>query len=197
MSSLLAVAGEASGELEEEAREARLFLFRELRAGMPKILVNTGMIALVWLFTRYVFIPLSMEYAALGIPLPQIISLAMMAAIALLALEIFREVLRLIDAAVTCLAYRLALRHACSTLMEAEDYRVGVRGVVRVGLAAGLLALFKDLLNVLHPAVAAAAILATAVWAAITLLRSAKPLLRVAERCVSDVLGRGREERQS
>lgn len=191
---MLAVAGEASGELEEEAREARVFLLKELRAGMPKILVNAGVMALVWLLTMYVFIPLSREYAALGIPLPQVISLAMIAALAILALEVFREVLRLIDAAVTCLAYRLALRHACSTLMEAEDYRVGVRGVVRVALAVALLAVFKDLLNVLHPAVAAAAILITAVWAAITLMRSAKPLLKVTERCVSSALGRKRGE---
>lgn len=183
-------------ELEEEAREARLLLLRELRAGAPKILVNAGIMALVWLLTKYVFIPLSSEYASLGIPLPQAISLVMMAAITLLALEIFREVLRLVDAAVSYAAYALAVRHSCSTLMEAEEYRVGVRGVARVALAAALLAVFKDFLDVVHPVAAAAAILATAAWAAATLLRSARPLLRVVERCISGVAGGGRERRR-
>ncbi|RLF05055.1 MAG: hypothetical protein DRK00_05375 [Thermoprotei archaeon] len=166
--------------VEERAREVYASTVRELRESAPKILVNLGIVILLWAFTKYVFIPLSAEYALLGIPLPQLISAIMLVAVALLIMGIARECLDLVDAAATYAAYEFGARRRANE-EEVENYRVGLRSVLYVAMAALLFTLFKEFLDMLHPALSAVMLLAIAVWAIFTLVRAGRAFSRLAE----------------
>ncbi|RLE95851.1 MAG: hypothetical protein DRJ57_06190 [Thermoprotei archaeon] len=167
-------------DVEERAKEAYVSTIRELKESAPKVLVNIGIVVLLWAFAKYVFIPLSAEYALFGIPLPQLISIIMLIAVALLIMGIARECLDLVDAAATYAAYEFGARRRASE-EEVENYRVGLRSILYVAIAALIFTLFKEFLNMLHPALSAITLLAISVWAIFTLVRAGRAFSRLAE----------------
>ncbi|MEM1523436.1 MAG: hypothetical protein QW407_07615 [Thermofilaceae archaeon] len=163
-----------------QGTDAYLRMVHELREGLPKIVIDVGVAVLVWLFSMYVFIPLSREYALIGIPLPQLISLIAVIAIAAIALSMIRTALGVIDAVAAYLAHEVGLRHRASE-EELRSYRAGLRGIFYVLVASLLFLLFKDFINVIHPALSAVILFFLAVWAVVTLVRSGRSFSRLAE----------------
>lgn len=166
--------------MSEAQVDAYLQMVRELREGLPKILIDVGVAVLVWIFSMYVFIPLSREYALIGIPLPQLISLVAMLAIAAIVLSMVRTALRVIDAVAAYLAYEVGARHKASE-EELHSYKAGLRGVFYVLVASLLFLLFKDFINVIHPALSAVILFLLAIWAVTTLVRSGRSFSKLAE----------------
>jgi len=168
-------------EISERAREAYIAAVREFRDSAPKIFINVGIIVLVWAFTKYIFAPLSAEYVLFNIPLPQLISIIMLAAVAILTIGIIRELLDLVDAAAAYAAYEMGARRREVTEEEIESYRVGFRGIAYVIIVAVLFLLFKEFLNILHPLLSAVLLLVISLWAILTLVRSGRAFSRLAE----------------
>ncbi|MCS7105283.1 MAG: hypothetical protein NZ954_06940 [Thermofilaceae archaeon] len=157
-----------------------LEMVKELREGLPKILTDVGVAVLVWVFSMYVFIPLSKEYALLGMPLPQLISLVALIAIAAVAVGLVRTALKLIDSVAAYMAYEVGSGHRARE-EEVNSYRSGLRGIFYVLVASLLFLFFKDFLSVFHPAISALALFILAVWAVITLVRAGRSFSRLAE----------------
>ncbi len=165
----------------EKAREVYLQAVRELRDSVPKIVINIGIAVLIWVFTKYIFIPVSREYLLFGIPLPQLISLIMLVAVTILVLGILREIFDIVDALAAYCAYELGSAQKEVTDEELENYKIGFRGIVYVIVVALIFLLFRDFLNVLHPVLSAVVLLIVAVWAVLTLMRSGKAFSRIVE----------------
>jgi len=160
-------------------------LVGELRESLPKLAADVAAAVLVWLFSMYVFIPLAREYAVLGIPLPQVISLVAIVALAAIVLEIARRVLRVIDAVADYVASELSSRGGAGE-EAARGCRLGLRRVFYVLAASLLFLLFKDFLSVLHPALSAAVLLALSIWAVATLVSAGRAFSRLLEAYASE-----------
>lgn len=160
--------------------EAYLQMVRELREGLPKIIVDVGVAALVWLFSMYVFIPLAREYALVGIPLPQLISLVAMIAIAAIIFSMVRAAVRVIDSVAAYMAHEVGHRHGASE-GEVRSYGAGLRKIFYVLVASLLFLFFKDFLNVIHPALSAATLFLLSVWAVMTLISAGRAFSKLAE----------------
>lgn len=173
------------GASENSSAEARLKLVKEMRESVPEIIINVAIIAMIWVFTKYVFIPLAQEYAVLGIPLPQLISLVSLVAVAALVLSIVVKGRKFIDAIAAYLALEVGARKQ-ATEEEVSNYRAGLRGIFYVLVVSLIFLIFKEFLNVFHPAISAAVLLLIAVWAVITLIRAGRAFSRLAEYYASE-----------
>ncbi|MEM1509796.1 MAG: hypothetical protein QW291_00060 [Thermofilaceae archaeon] len=165
--------------------EVHLKLVKEVRESVPKIIVNVAVIAMIWVFTKYVFIPLAEEYAVLGIPLPQLISLVSLVAVMALVLNIVMRGHELIDAIAAYLALEVGARKQ-ATEEEVNGYRAGLRSIFYVLVVSLLFLIFKEFLNVFHPAISATILLLIAIWAVITLIRAGRAFSKLAEYYASE-----------
>ncbi len=170
---------------ESSSAEVRLRLIKEMRESVPEMIINVAIIAMIWVFTKYVFIPLAQEYVVLGIPLPQLISLVSLVAVAALVLSIVMKGHKLIDAIATYLALEVGARKQ-ATEEEISDYRAGLRGIFYVLIVSLLFLIFKEFLNVFHPAISAAVLLLISIWSVITLIRAGRAFSRLAEHYASE-----------
>lgn len=158
----------------EKAREAYLKAVREIRDSVPKILINVGIAVLIWALTRYAFIPISRDYLLFNIPLPQLIGLVMLIAVAILVLGVIREILDITDAAAAYAAYTIGAVRGEVAEEELENYRTGFRGIVYVIIVVLVFILFRDFLNILHPLLSAVLLIVVVIWAVLTLMRSGR-----------------------
>ena len=165
----------------EKAREVYLEAVREIRDSVPKIIINIGIAVLIWVFTKYIFVPISLGYQFMGIPLPQLISLVMLVAVAVLVLGILREIFDIIDALAAYSAYELGARKGEVTDEELQNYKVGFRGIIYVIIIALLFLLFKDFLDVFHPVLSAIVLIVVVLWSVLMLLRSGRAFSRIVE----------------
>lgn len=165
----------------EKAREVYLEAVREIRDSVPKIIINIGIAVLIWAFTKYVFVPISIGYQFINIPLPQLISLVMLAAVAILVLGIIKEVFDIVDALAAYCAYELGARKGEVSEEEVSNYKVGFRGFIYVIIVALLFLLFKDFLDVFHPVLSALVLLVVVIWSVLVLLRSGKAFSKIVE----------------
>jgi len=161
--------------------KAYIDAIRKLRDSAPKILINSGIIVLIWAFTKYVFTPLSVEYVLLGIPLPQLIGIVMLTAVSLLIIGIAREVFNLIDATSTYLAYTISARNGEISEDEISNYKRGFRGIATVLIVVIFFLLFKEFLNMLHPLLSSVVLLGIAIWSIVQLVNSGKAFSTLAE----------------
>lgn len=167
------------------SEEVHLKLVKEVRESVPKIIVNVAVVTMIWVFTKYVFIPLAEEYAVLGIPLPQLISLVSLVAIMALVLNIVMRGHELIDAIAAYLALEVGARKQ-ATEEEVSSYRAGLRSIFYVLIVSLLFLVFKEFLNVFHPAISATMLLLIAIWAVITLIRAGRAFSKLAEYYASE-----------
>jgi len=161
-------------------QDAQLKAVEEIRSSGPKLLVDAVIAILVWVFGKYVFIPIASEFTLFGIPLPQLVSLVILVALAVLIISIVRELLRIIDAVSLVLAYTIGSRPG-ATEEEYASYRRGLRSIFYVLVAALAFLAFKDYLNMFHPLISAVILLGLAVWAVVTLMSAGRAFSRLAE----------------
>ena len=118
-----------------------------------------------------------------------LISLIVLIALALLVVGVFKEVRDISDAGAALVSYQ-AGRVGAVTPDELKNYRTAFRGLLYVLVVAAAFLLFAQQLNLLHPALAAIALLAIAVWAVLPLYRSGRALSRTVERYAKEWAGR-------
>lgn len=174
---------------EELGREAYIDATRELRDSAPKIGISIGIAVLIWVVGNYVFIPISQGLFIQTFAVTQLISLVVLIALAVLVVGVFKEVRDISDAGAALVAYQ-AGRVGSVTPKELGNYRIAFRGLLYVLVVAAAFLLFAQQLNLIHPALAAIALLAIAVWAVLTLYRSGRALSRTVERYAKEWAGR-------
>lgn len=174
---------------EEMGREAYINALRELRDSAPKVGINVGIAMLIWLVGNYVFIPISEGLFIQTFAVTQLISLVVLVTLAVLVVGVFKEVRDISDAGAALVAYQ-AGRVGSVTPEELKNYRIAFSGLLYVLVVAAAFLLFAQQLNLIHPALAAIALLAIVVWAVLTLYRSGRALSRTVERYAKEWAGR-------
>lgn len=169
-----------SSDARKLVQDAQLKAIKEIRDSGPKVVINAAIAILIWVFGRYVFIPIASEFALFGIPLPQMISMIVLIALAILVFSIIREVLGIIDSVSLILAYSIGARPG-ATEEEYASYRKGLRSIFYVLVAALIFLLFKDYLNMFHPLLSAVILLGLAIWAVFTLMSAGRAFSKLAE----------------
>ena len=172
--------GGRASETRKLVQDAQLKAISELRENGPKVVINALIAILIWVFGRYVFIPIASEFVLFGIPLPQLISLIVLVALAIIVFSTIRGVLSIIDSVSLILAYSIGARPG-ATEEEYASYRRGLRSIFYVLVAALVFLLFKDYLNMFHPLLSAVVLLGLAVWAVLTLMNAGRAFSRLAE----------------
>ncbi len=148
----------------------------ELRASVPKIIVNMGVAILIWLVGNFVFIPISQTYFIGTFAVTQLISLIILVALLLLVVGIAREIGRVAEAAAGFLAYSIGGKKGDVTPEELRNYNIAIKGILYVLIVAVAFLLFASQLTILHPALAAILLVAVVAWSIVSLYRSGRAL---------------------
>jgi len=160
----------------------------------PKVILNIGVAILIWLFGNLVFIPIS-EGLHLGqFAVTQVISLIILAAMAVLVLSAVVQIRALSNAAAGLIAYYVGGRRGEVTEEELSHYRTAVNGIVMVAVVALAFLLFSANLNIIHPALAGVSLIIVVLWMVVALWRSGRALAAEIARG-ADELAKRLEER--
>ena len=150
-------------EIRKESREA-------ITTTTPKIALDIAAAVLIWLFGKLVFIPVAEGIDFLGYPLPQIINLIILVALAVIVLKILVDVRRLIDGVAGYAAVGIGRPYDVST-EEVDHYRTALRGISNIIVVSLAYLLFVEYLSGIHPAISGVLLLFIVVWAIFTIWR--------------------------
>ena len=142
----------------------------------PSVMLNIGVAVLAWLFGNLVFIPISQGLLLGQYAVTQIISLIVLATIAIMIVSAIIHVRRLSNAAAGLAAYHLGARKGEVTKEELDHYKTAITGIVMVIIVALAFLLFSANLSVIHPALTGIALIIVALWSMLTLWRSGRAL---------------------
>ena len=142
----------------------------------PRVALNVGVAILVWLFGNLVFIPISNGLFLGQYAVTEIISLIVLATMAILILGVVVQVRRLSNATAGLVAYIVGARKGEVTQTELSNYRTAITGIVMVCVVALAFLLLSTNLSIIHPALAGIALIVVVLWAMLTLWRCGRAL---------------------
>ena len=142
----------------------------------PTVILNIGVAILAWLFGNLVFIPISQGLLLGQYAVTQIISLIVLATMAVLMISVAIHIRKLSNAAAGIVAYHAGARKGEVTKEELGHYKSAITGIVLVIIVALALLLFSANLSVIHPALAGIALIIVVLWSMLMLWRSGHAL---------------------
>ena len=142
----------------------------------PGVMLNIGVAILVWMFGNLVFIPISNGLFLGKYPVTEIISLIVLATMAILIVGVVVQVRRLSNAVAGLVAYTVGARKGEVTESELSHYRTAITGIVMVCVVGLAFLLFSTNLAIIHPALAGIALIVVVLWAMLTLWRSGRAM---------------------
>ena len=175
------MAAEEEPSPEEFGREVYAKAVKEIRDSAPKVGISAIVAVLIWLIANYIFIPISTGYFIREYAVTQLISLIILAALAVIFFGIVRELKDLADSAAGIVAYEVGSRRAEVSTEELSNYRTAFRGILFVFIAAVGFLLFAEQLRLLHPALSAIVLLAVVAWSVFSIYRSGRALSKTVE----------------
>ena len=164
---------------EEARREFYEKVMKESKAALiasiPSILLSILAAILIWLFGRLVFLPIASGIHWHGYPLPQILNLIILVALAVLVARILIDIRRTVDAVAGIAACEIGAPYDVST-EEIEHYRVALRSIFYVIAVSLIFLLFADYLARIHPALSAVVLIGIVSWSIYQIYRAVRAL---------------------
>lgn len=156
---------------------------------LPSIVLYAGAAVLVWLFGRLVFLPIAGGIEWYGYPLPQILNLIIMVALAVLVVRILVDIRRAVDATAGLAACEIGAPYEVSP-EEVDHYKSALRGIFYVIAVSLAFLLFADYLANIHPGLSAVVLIAIVAWATFQIYRSVRAVSEEIRRYASEWAGK-------
>lgn len=172
---------------QEMGRKVYIDSSKAIAEASPKVAMNLGIAILVWMFGNLVFIPISDGLMINQYAVTQIISLIILATLAVLVLAVLVQIRRLSNAAAGIIAYSIGSRRGDVTQDELQHFKTALTGIVTVLIVAVAFLLFSANLNLIHPALTGIALIAAVLWMIVTLWRSGSAMAAEISALAGDV----------
>ncbi|VVB54949.1 Uncharacterised protein [uncultured archaeon] len=138
----------------------------ELVDSIPKALVYSMTAFVIWLFTKFLFVPLGNITLYSDVRASSVIVAVAILTILVIILKILKEIRDICDAIAGIIAYSIDRNTAT---LESQVYQRAVRSLAYVLVAAIAFLFFSSLLNEIHPALSGIVLIVMFFWAVGTL----------------------------
>ena len=159
-----------------------------LMSALPSITVGVVAAILLWLFGNLVFMPIAEGIVWLGYPLPQILTVIILAALVMFVLKILVDVRQAVDALAGLAAVEIGATTDVTTT-EVEHYKTAMRGIFYIVIVSLAFLLFSDYISRIHPALSGVALIAIVVWAIYEIWRALKAISQEIKRYSAEWAG--------
>ncbi len=138
----------------------------ELVDSIPKVLIYSGTSFVIWMFTKFLFVPLGDIPLWGNLKASMVIVSISVVTILVIVLKILKEIRDICDAIAGLAAYAID-KNTSST--EAQIYQYTVRSLAYVLVVAVMFLLFGSLLSEIHPALSGIVLIVVFFWSIGTL----------------------------
>ena len=183
--SKLAVTTSSKAYHEKVRKESR----ESLMSALPSITVGVVAAILLWLFGNLVFMPIAEGIVWFGYPLPQILTVIILAALAMFVLKILVDVRQAVDALAGLAAVEIGTPTDVTTT-EIEHYKTAMRSIFYIVIVSLAFLLFSDYISRIHPALSGVALIAIVVWAIFGIWRAVKAVSQEIKRYSAEWAGK-------